>query len=94
LNTKQFSWNKIHKEFSAFASDLGSFQFTRIYDDAKAEDVGLILRNEATGVETVFYLEYRDYSYGDIRYWTLRPIHEEVLKNTRLLGVKITIFND
>jgi hypothetical protein len=79
--------------FVAEISDLGHFNFARLYDDAC--DAGLTLRSAKTGKLADFYVaKVNDDGDGELIGWTLKPTNEAISRNPGLKGVEMEIFND
>lgn len=94
LSTRQFSYNRLKKCFSAFVSDFGpSFHLSRVYPDRR--DEGLILISDRTGRAVTFILtETKRDRGGDVEFWKLTPTAESLLKQPAASGVSIVLFND
>jgi len=94
ISTKQLTWNKESKTFSAFISDFGkNFQFERIYPDAC--DEGITVLSDKTGKTAVFYVKGIQRNYEDgIQYWILEADQKSIKQNPTLKNVKIQIWND
>ena len=86
--TKTFS-----EEISTLTGGNYSIPWSRLYQDAC--DVGIFLVSERTGKVVRYYLaETKQDREGDIQYWMLVPVSEDVRKNPGAMGTKIMIWND
>lgn len=88
------SWNSKDKTFTGEISDCGrNFRLNRIWEDAC--DVGIDVESHKTQAVATFYLseEKRDRE-NDLMYLEFRPTAKAAMKNPKLYGVKIILFND
>ena len=96
VNTDQFSYDAKTRTFIVESSDLAplrSFGWTRLYPDAC--DVGIFLTSSKTGVTIRYYIsntiEDRE---GDVQYWELSPVTEDIRKFPVVRNTKVIVYND
>lgn len=76
----------------AEASDLRFFGAQRLYDDAC--DVGIAIRNEATGNVTRWVLADVEQAEGETTAWVFHPTTETAKEHPLLAGWKAVVLND
>jgi hypothetical protein len=90
--SSQFSYDSDSNAFSAWASELGSYMFKQLYEDAC--DVGLEIVSCRTGAVSKFYLETEHVNDdNDITHWTLKPTTDTIRKFPLLKTATVTVFN-
>ena len=91
VSTRRFTINTQEKIMACEMSEIGGF--VRIYEDAC--DDGIRLVSHVTGVETRWDVHsFNKSSDGEVNFWNLRAVPEDVRKFPRLEGWTIRIWND
>lgn len=93
FDSKLFTWDAGDFTMSADASDLGAGTFTPIYDDAC--DVGFSVQSYLSGDVLTFHVQHeqRD-AEGDVQWWDLALIAEDLKQRPYLENLRVRVFND
>lgn len=91
--SSQFSHDRATNTFTAWAAELGSYAFKRLYEDAV--DIGFEIVSCKTGSVSTFYVEeeHRDDD-NDVTHWTMKPTAATVRNHPLLADAKVIVFND
>lgn len=91
--SSQFEYDHDTNTFTAWASELGSYTFKRLYGDAC--DYGFDIVSCKTGAVSTFYVteEDRDDD-NDVTAWRMKPTAETIRKHPLLKDASVIVFND
>lgn len=90
-NTKQFSYDKLRRHFTAEASDLNRGEIFNWVPGIN--NAGLSLQSTRTGNIVRFMIVNRHKSDGDTQYWDLVPVHQDQVAFD-ISDVTMRVYND